>query len=113
MANTTPIRFEQLPIVSGPLSHFEEARPTILKDVVQRTLDDFSSTPTEMIRNADSPGRWRAALSNCAPRRVSSGWASAMDEDFGALNLAGTDEQAPNKRAMLTARITRVGAKNR
>ena len=45
----TQIRFEQLPIVSGPLTDFNEVRPTILKDVVGRTIAELSGTPTEML----------------------------------------------------------------
>lgn len=43
------IRFERLPIVSGPLDEFNLARPGILQDVVGRTIHELSTTPTEML----------------------------------------------------------------
>src|SRR5580704_760229 len=63
------------------------------------------STPTEMTRNAESPACCREAPSNCAPRRVSCGFASATDRVLGLSNLAGTDEQAPSKPAADATRI--------
>jgi glycerol-3-phosphate O-acyltransferase len=45
----TKIRFENLPAVPGPLSHFEAARPQILQDVVKRGLEDFSKASAEML----------------------------------------------------------------
>ena len=43
------IRYKHLPIVEGPLSRFESARPTILSDVVQGTVQEFSKAPLDLL----------------------------------------------------------------
>ncbi len=42
------IRFEQIPIVQGPLFRFQESRLRILADVVSKTVDKFAGGPLDM-----------------------------------------------------------------
>lgn len=43
--NSTPaVRFEQLPIVEGPLTRFNDVRLRVLADVVTRTIEEFENS---------------------------------------------------------------------
>jgi len=47
---TSPIvRFDPHPMVNGPLTTFNQVRPKILTDVVQRTMQDLSQIPSESL----------------------------------------------------------------
>jgi glycerol-3-phosphate O-acyltransferase len=48
------IRFEQVPIIPGPLSHFEQVRAGILSDVVSKTKDELYSQGTQEILLGDA-----------------------------------------------------------
>ena len=43
------IRFEQLPIIPGPLFEFEKKRAALLADVVQKTKEDLSDSGLEVV----------------------------------------------------------------
>lgn len=43
------IRFEQIPIVPGPLSQLESIRPQLLTDVVEKTKQDFSESSLDRV----------------------------------------------------------------
>lgn len=47
--STQIVRFESHPIVDGPLTTFNDVRPKILSDVVQRTMQDLSHVPSESL----------------------------------------------------------------
>ncbi|MDR3606956.1 MAG: 1-acyl-sn-glycerol-3-phosphate acyltransferase [Oligoflexia bacterium] len=43
------VRFEHLPLISGPLGHLNAQRPRIMADVIRRTLQDFESGPLDLV----------------------------------------------------------------
>ena len=43
------IRFEQIPIVKGPLSELDGKRPSLLEDVVDQTMKDLSSSKLDLV----------------------------------------------------------------
>src|SRR3989338_7180516 len=54
------VRFEQIPIVQGPLWQLDRVRPDILKEVVRRTEADFASKNLDFVLGeALYSERWR------------------------------------------------------
>jgi glycerol-3-phosphate O-acyltransferase len=46
--STPAVRFEQLPIVEGPLTHFNDLRLRVLADVVTRTMEEFENSALDL-----------------------------------------------------------------